>query len=1154
MAINGTENDDILDGGASHDTINGHDGSDRLSGNDGNDVLYGGAGNDILAGDNGDDVLDGGAGNDIVRGGAGDDTLEGGAGQDHLYGNDGNDILYGGSGEDLLYGYNDDDVLNGGEANDRLYGGPGNDILRGGTGNDGLYGGGNADTFIFGPGWGQDTVYGSNTAIAPGLGSIEFEAGISADDIEILRDGNNLILFHVNGDTITIYAHFLNTERYVDEVRFFDGTVRHPEDFAIFGSIAGTDNNDTLTGGGFGETFLGLAGNDTLNGLGGDDTLDGGAGNDRLFGGDGDDVLIGGSGRDSLYGGEGSDTFVFNLGWGEDTIFDATAPNVPHYLAQSPNIIRFGADVLAADLIATREDDDLLLVHTNGDSIRVVNFAWGNDAHGGEVHFADGTVVKASEVRLTITGTAEDDDLEGAVANDTLIGGAGNDHLSTYAGDDLLYGEDGEDQLYGGEGNDVLYGGRGDDELFGGRDHDNLWGFSGDDTLLGGDGWDNLTGEAGDDHLIGGGHEDIYWFGPGWGNDTIQNVDEFYFTADRGWIRPWDGIIFEDGILTSDISGHREGNDLVLSHKNGDTIRVEDQYLSFDHEVSFIEFQDGTYWGFDVLDYVRAEDPNALSIDTSGVGLRLAGSQQYQVVDAIAAYNLSYGGTPSGAQSFAGWQAIEAGSNGAGGYSVLWQHDAGNYTIWDVSATGAYVGIADMSNLVDYEDRFEFDLNGDGDIGHTITDIDTLGIGLQSSTRGVYSLVDGSDIHNLSYGGTPSGAQSFAGWQAIEAGSNGAGGYSVLWQHDAGNYTIWDVSATGAYVGIADMSNLVDYEDRFEFDLNGDGDIGHTITDIDTLGIGLQSSTRGVYSLVDGSDIHNLSYGGTPSGAQSFAGWQAIEAGSNGAGGYSVLWQHDAGNYTIWDVSATGAYVGIADMSNLVDYEDRFEFDLNGDGDIGHTITDIDTLGIGLQSSTRGVYSLVDGSDIHNLSYGGTPSGAQSFAGWQAIEAGSNGAGGYSVLWQHDAGNYTIWDVSATGAYVGIADMSNLVDYEDRFEFDLNGDGDIGHTITDIDTLGIGLQSSTRGVYSLVDGSDIHNLSYGGTPSGAQSFAGWQAIEAGSNGAGGYSVLWQHDAGNYTIWDVSATGAYVGIADMSNLVDYEDRFEFDLNGDGEIWL
>ena len=69
--------------------------------------------------------------------------------------------------------------------------------------------------------------------------------------------------------------------------------------------LSGTQNDDTLSGGG---------GNDRLSGLEGGDQLFGDGGNDRLFGGKGNDRLVGNSGSDRLRGAAGNDTIAGGTG------------------------------------------------------------------------------------------------------------------------------------------------------------------------------------------------------------------------------------------------------------------------------------------------------------------------------------------------------------------------------------------------------------------------------------------------------------------------------------------------------------------------------------------------------------------------------------------------------------------------------------------------------------------------------------------------------------------------------------------------------------------------------------------------------------------------------------------------------------------------
>lgn len=150
---------DSVSAGAGNDWIAGGGGNDRLWGGEGNDRLIGDVGADTLSGGAGHDALQGGTANDVLLGENGDDMLRGDAGNDRLWGGAGNDRLFGGEGLDKLAGDSGNDWLAGDGQNDLLLGGDGNDTLHGGTGNDLLNGGAGADTFLFAPGGGSDTIH-----------------------------------------------------------------------------------------------------------------------------------------------------------------------------------------------------------------------------------------------------------------------------------------------------------------------------------------------------------------------------------------------------------------------------------------------------------------------------------------------------------------------------------------------------------------------------------------------------------------------------------------------------------------------------------------------------------------------------------------------------------------------------------------------------------------------------------------------------------------------------------------------------------------------------------------------------------------------------------------------------------------------------------
>ena len=561
----GTTNDDMIVGGEGVDTIDG------------------GNGDDIIAGVGGDDRLNGSAGNDKLYGGAGNDLLNGGDGSDAIYGEVGNDELHGEQGRDFLYGGEGDDVL-GGSHYDKygfnwVDGFRTGDYYVGGKGDDTLLGGYYNNSYEFNLGDGCDQIFEMN-----GGDELLFGEGIATSDIELVREGVDLVLRHINGaDQVTIknWAASDATESHIEQVVFADGTVwdhdyLHEEARHLYG----TDGADVLTGSSMqAEIIIGGAGDDELHGEQGRDFLYGGEGNDVLGGSHYDkygfnwvdglrtgDYYVGGKGDDTLLGGYYNNSYEFNLGDGCDQIFEMNGGDE----------LLFGEGIATSDIELVREGVDLVLRHINGaDQVTIKNWAASDatESHIEQVVFADGTVWDHDylhEEARHLYGTDGADVLTGSsMQAEIIIGGAG---------DDELHGEQGRDFLYGGEGNDVL-----------GGSHYDKYGFNWVDGLRTGD---YYVGGKGDDTLLGGYYNNSYEFNLGDGRDQI-------FEMNGG-----DELLFGEGIATSDIELVREGVDLVLRHINGaDQVTIKN-WAASDATESHIEqvvFADGTVWDHDYL-------------------------------------------------------------------------------------------------------------------------------------------------------------------------------------------------------------------------------------------------------------------------------------------------------------------------------------------------------------------------------------------------------------------------------------------------------------------------------------------------------------------------------------------------------------------------
>ena len=314
----------------------GTDEADVITGGALSDLLIGNGGNDILTLFDGDDVGQAGAGNDKIWAGAddtGDDIMAGDAGNDEMGGGSGNDLLVGGGADD---GATLDVLLsNGNAAND------GSDTLYGGEGNDTLIGGGWDDGAV-----NDNGAYDAGEAVLTGSSNDIIWAG-TGNDLLLAADGNDVLGGGAGNDTIEAGGG----------------------NDVIYGGVGETNTsglNDVLSGEAGNDTIYAAVGDDSVDGGAGDDDLYSGAGTDTVNGGAGDDTLWGGGGDDQFTGGSGADTFVFIDGHGDDTVTDFDVDEDILNLVETTTDFQSAADVEAA---ASEENGGVLIDIGGGDSV-----------------------------------------------------------------------------------------------------------------------------------------------------------------------------------------------------------------------------------------------------------------------------------------------------------------------------------------------------------------------------------------------------------------------------------------------------------------------------------------------------------------------------------------------------------------------------------------------------------------------------------------------------------------------------------------------------------------------------------------------------------------------------------------------------------------
>ena len=550
--------------------------------------------------------------------------------------------------------------------NDTIYGFSWEDTLDGGAGDDYLSGGNENDTYLFGLGYGHDTIR-DKQMDAIGVDSIDtvqFLEGIDPNEVTVTRDGDssNLVITLIDGSTLTIERQFHVDYAGIGGVQKFDQI----EYFKF------SDEEETVwTAAQLIERVI-------------DDTIT--SGNDETYGFKREDTFAASAGDDHIEGGAEGDDYHFGRGSGHDTIYDeADAIDIGDGIDR----IVMASDILTTDieLISGPGSYDLTLrIKDTGDTITIENqnrkYIIGPMIHSIEqIVFADSTTWTAQDLRdmyIANAATSGNDTIYGYWYADTIEGGTGDDYMAgggggdTYlwgpgAGDDIIHDYiqyitwnqadkivfdsaiDSTDAIYTKVGDDLVIEltGYTDSltvdkffnstgyyaiELFefsdvtlskgdvytltvgsahrvGTSANDSLTGTAGNDLLEGMAGNDTLSGSDGDDTIDGGAGDD-YLIG-GTGGDTFI-ASEGIDTIDE--LGGFDEILFGPGITLEDLHIYRYYGSYPYQHMaiewgDGNKIIVLGQYYG-GSPVEQIRFDDDTTYSL--------IDNDVLTVGTSG--------------------------------------------------------------------------------------------------------------------------------------------------------------------------------------------------------------------------------------------------------------------------------------------------------------------------------------------------------------------------------------------------------------------------------------------------------------------------------------------------------------------------------------------------------
>ena len=186
------------------------------------------------------------------------------------------------------------------------------------------------------------------------------------------------------------------------------------------------------------------------------------AGNDTVWGTYFAETITGGAGNDQLEGGSNYDTYIYNLGDGDDVIYDNGEPN-----SYGADILSLGSGITTSNILLSRVATDRMDIRITFNGQQGSILLNDQNAHNVGVEtiiFADGTTWTHTQIvarYIADQQTSGNDTVWGTYFAETISCGAGNDRLEggsnydTYSytlgdGDDVI-SDNGEPDSYGSD-------------------------------------------------------------------------------------------------------------------------------------------------------------------------------------------------------------------------------------------------------------------------------------------------------------------------------------------------------------------------------------------------------------------------------------------------------------------------------------------------------------------------------------------------------------------------------------------------------------------------------------------------------------------------------------------------------------------------------